>query len=245
MVKVPDVLPVDPDTIPGNDVLRSVLAQLPADEVADMLPLDGPEDIKTYIATMLDMLEVEKAREKLEELRRAVSLSADDLAFIRLFDLLIGLAEADKTWLDMRSDQLAVVETIATGTTRTALPAQAVYSAVTGQRFTPSVAALSDPLAPAMKQQQDKTVTAGPDHGAISMYPNPASGEVKITLLGDITLQRIIIYNALGAVVFESGTLPKGTSLSLPLENIPSGAYSVHFVEQTGQRTTQMLVIQK
>ena len=248
-VPLPDDLPVDPTDLLNtagnfNDQVRTLLASLSADSVAQLIPLTSNLRLRTYIATMLDEGRTDDAKAKMQVLKAKTGLSTDDFNFIDLFDLLIALAEQEKPWEQMNATELNKVKNIALKYGNAALAAQAVYGSVTGTRFLPAVAPLSDPPSPALKQKQDQPRVSGLD-GAITMHPNPAQNELQISLLGDVALREMKIYNVLGEVVYSHNPIGKTTVFTISVDNLPGGSYLVHFTEESGKRSVQKLTIVK
>ena len=191
---------------------------------------------------MLDQGNIEYAEAKLMELEMQRGLTPDDRNFITLFSLLIELEKADQSWMQMDSTELEKVKTIAYGTGRAALPAQTVYSSVTGQLFWATPYTLTDP-APQMFKQSNPDGQIPAMQNGISLSPNPANDRVAVWLKGDTRVKSVRVYNAMGKVVFEQALDAEQTQMELVLGNLPGGIYSVSFEEVSGNQSIKQLVI--
>lgn len=88
------------------------------------------------------------------------------------------------------------------------------------------------------KENQESTVIEDVDRGDFTIYPNPASGEISVTLNSDEEAT-IEIISVLGQVVYAS-EVKSGNKLSI---NLPEGSYVV-CIKSSGKVSQQKLVIE-
>jgi hypothetical protein len=67
----------------------------------------------------------------------------------------------------------------------------------------------------------------------ISIYPNPAKGDINVVFNGNAGIKNISVYNLIGKVV--SVYKVNGNSAKLDLSNMPSGIYFMRLVDNTGR----------
>lgn len=73
----------------------------------------------------------------------------------------------------------------------------------------------------------------------INIYPNPSNG--KINVVSNEIVENIVIYNQLGAVVFEQKNAPKNCTIDLSL--FGKGIYFVNILKQDGDMKNHKVVI--
>ena len=229
------------EKVSNNATIRALLNQLPAQEVAELLGINTEDDLKLYIATMVDVGELAEAKTKLALLKADGNSDADNTQFVILFELLIELQENNIAWQYMTEAKLNTVKGIAyTQEGQSTLAAQAVYTAVTGENFIPKVSPIVYPTTPpALPQQANST-----DFGNITLYPNPTSEVVEIILKGDVVVRAIQITDALGRVVWRKEKVDEKTrTFKIQTGEFVSGIYAVTFFEFGGKQQTKQLVI--
>jgi hypothetical protein len=74
--------------------------------------------------------------------------------------------------------------------------------------------------------------------GSVSVYPNPASGNV--TIRSDRTIQQVIIRDMAGKTLMVAGPFPQAESAELPVSGYKPGLYFIHvrfddMYEETGK----------
>lgn len=231
------------EQVTKNDVVRNLLVSLTVDEVAEQLGVSTLGNLKTYIATMVDVRELEKARNKMNVFKTRDGLTDDDQNFIQLFELLIQLSENNTPWKFMQPDELEIVKNIAYSKGQSALAAQAVYSAVTDVRFIPNASPVELPTNPQPRQWNSGNLLAGFNN--INMYPNPSNGLVTIQTQGDIELMTITVFDVAGKKVWEMNTSSNSSNVfDISLNQLNPGVYSVNFETRTGEKKSEQLVIQ-
>jgi hypothetical protein len=67
----------------------------------------------------------------------------------------------------------------------------------------------------------------------VSIYPNPAKGDINVVFNGNAGIKNISVYNLIGKVV--SVYKVNGNSAKLDLSNMPSGIYFMRLVDNTGR----------
>jgi len=82
--------------------------------------------------------------------------------------------------------------------------------------------------------------------GAVSVYPNPASDYINITLGGDAVSSNIRLVNLAGQVLMEKNvTNARGTTVPLTVSSLPSGNYLVVITGSDGSKQVSKVLITK
>jgi len=81
---------------------------------------------------------------------------------------------------------------------------------------------------------------------SISVFPNPASEKVNIHNLTRNKIKTIEIVNVSGQVVYsETGENFESRDKSINISNLPSGIYMIKVIDETGQRVSKKLSVQR
>jgi hypothetical protein len=86
------------------------------------------------------------------------------------------------------------------------------------------------------------TVPENAPEPPLSIFPNPATTEVRIELNGQNGNHVVHISNSLGQIVTDKSFT--GNNVTLDIAALPSGVYFVEVTTNSGQRITQKLIIQ-
>jgi hypothetical protein len=80
----------------------------------------------------------------------------------------------------------------------------------------------------------------------ISLFPNPATDNLNITLNFDLEKEftKIEILNSLGQLIREEDIVFKNKNASIKTGDLPSGVYFINLSNEIGERTTKKLVIE-
>ena len=75
---------------------------------------------------------------------------------------------------------------------------------------------------------------------AVSMYPNPAEKDFKITIPGQFLPAKVMLYNSVGKAVYSTTTYQSTLSIS---EHFPKGVYAVKVTGNNNAVSTQTLLV--
>ena len=79
-----------------------------------------------------------------------------------------------------------------------------------------------------------------------TIYPNPSDGNINIAQkVADAKPVDIVVYNALGAVIYKTGGQLPANIMTLHLDDIPSGLYLIQLTDQKGKSSRARFTIQK
>ena len=76
------------------------------------------------------------------------------------------------------------------------------------------------------------------------MYPNPLAVN-ELTVQAELSIDKVLIYNLLGEVVYTNKLNNAGTQTTLTLPNLSSGMYAVSIYFEGNQQSIQKLLIEK
>ena len=76
----------------------------------------------------------------------------------------------------------------------------------------------------------------------VSVYPNPASDELKISLPLNGVTTNISIYNVIGEAVFTENIIANGTTSQFDISNLKSGVYIVKIITDGSEYSTKLFV---
>lgn len=75
---------------------------------------------------------------------------------------------------------------------------------------------------------------------AVSIYPNPVSGEFKVTIPDQFLPAKVMMYNAVGKAVYTTSTVQSTLSIN---EQLPKGVYAVRITGNNNATVTQTVII--
>ncbi len=75
----------------------------------------------------------------------------------------------------------------------------------------------------------------------LNLYPNPAKGELNIRLSGGPDMHQVSVYNAIGAVVYET-MADHAAEIKIDISGLTEGIYFVRVVTNEGQAFSKQLV---
>ena len=79
-----------------------------------------------------------------------------------------------------------------------------------------------------------------------TIYPNPSDGNINIAQkVADAKPVEIIVFNALGSIVYQTRSLFSANAMTLHLGENPSGLFLIQFTDQKGQSSKLTFTIQK
>ena len=78
---------------------------------------------------------------------------------------------------------------------------------------------------------------------AFSVFPNPATTTLNLSLPAGVTVQEAALYNTLGSLVFQWSGLASKSEISLPLPGVAAGTYTLLLRSATGDQSHCTIVV--
>jgi hypothetical protein len=76
----------------------------------------------------------------------------------------------------------------------------------------------------------------------VSVFPNPASNELNISLPANGNTTNVSIFNVIGEVVFTENIIANGTTTNFDISTLKSGVYIVKLVSEGSEYSTKLFV---
>jgi hypothetical protein len=76
---------------------------------------------------------------------------------------------------------------------------------------------------------------------SFDVFPNPANGQITVSLAGKSKNCSLKIYNLLGEIVYSQSLMEQSTKINL---NLKSGLYFVNVLDESGNKSTRKIIVQ-
>jgi hypothetical protein len=81
------------------------------------------------------------------------------------------------------------------------------------------------------------------ENNFLTIFPDPSNGHFQIRLMPETKLERLLIMDELGKIVFQLDNIPE-TELSIDLSKYPKGIYLIHGISKDKKMENRIIIIQ-